>query len=81
MQSAEALDPFVSGPEKQVIRISEDDLGAELVVQLTRRKRFHRSLGTHRHENGGLHRAMSGMEQACPGASFGAGPLYLEAKR
>lgn len=64
-----------------MIRISQDDLRSKVVFELTRRKRFHCSLGADRHKHRGLDRPVRGVEQARPGARLGADSLYLKAKR
>ena len=71
VKSAELADQFMAGPQPEVVGVSEDDLGSEL-LDFRRMQGFDRPLGADRHENRRFHRAM-GQNQAA--AAGGAGRI------
>jgi hypothetical protein len=73
MQPAQARDPFGGGPQVEVIRVSEDHLGAGS-VQVARCQRLDRGLSTDRHELWCLDRAVRRHNAAQPGAADGGRP-------
>ena len=59
MQSTELGDQLLAGPEMEVVRVPEHDLGAER-AQLLGVHRLHRCLRPDRHERGGRHVTVGG---------------------
>ena len=72
MQAAHSVDQLMSGPQKQVISVGQQDLHAKL-FQIALRKAFHRGLRTDGHENGRFDCPVWRVEQA--GARAGSGAL------
>jgi hypothetical protein len=61
MEPSTPRDELVAGPEKQVIGVPEDDLGARL-AKVTMKRRLDGSLRTDRHERRGVHYAVRGVK-------------------
>ena len=71
MQSSRFFDQVVTGPQEQVIRIAENDLGAH-IVEFFRRQRLDRRLRADRHEHGRLEGAVWRAQYSRAGAvTFG----------
>ena len=70
VQPAEFAHHVEARPHEKVIRIAEDDLGAQL-AQFSRADGLDGTLGAHGHERGRLDDAMGGGEPAAPSASTG----------
>ena len=80
METAQALNDFVTRTEKEVIGIAENNFGVQISDQVPRQDALHRRLRADRHEDWSFDIAMRGVENACARAGFGAGCLKLEAK-
>src|SRR3546814_1972417 len=62
VEPAHALDQLRAGLEHEVVRVAEDDLGAE-VLQVGRRQRADRAAGAYGHEAGGADLAPGGRSE------------------
>jgi len=78
VQPARGLKHGKAGPNIQVVRISKDDLDAQL-VKLPRGHRLHRSLRADRHEHRCFHRPVRGPQT--PAACHGSGIDRVYRKR
>src|SRR5436190_11464756 len=65
VESAEIPDHIQSRPDKQMVRVAENDLRLDL-SQLSRRHCLHRALGSHWQERRRLDRAVCGGEATAP---------------
>ena len=72
MDPAQAFDDRLSGTKVQVIRVPENDVGAES-PHFVRVQRLHRGLCPHGHEGRGWNRAVPGVEDARAGDTLGCG--------
>ena len=70
----ELADDVVSGPEEQVIRVGEHDLGARR-TKVVRRQRLHRGVRADRHEDRRLHDAVRRGQPSGARGSIGGGQL------
>src|SRR5712691_1893173 len=80
MQSSELADRLMPGPQIKMIRVAQDDLRVQIVQQVAGKHAFDRGLRTDRHEDGSLHVAVRGVEDAGPRPCGGADGLELEAE-
>jgi hypothetical protein len=69
VESAHVADQFTAWPKVKVIRVSQNDLGPDL-LQMQRSERFHRALRSDRHEDRRLNFAMPSLQTA-PACSGG----------
>src|SRR6266480_4408689 len=65
VEAAEAFDPFGAGPQRQVVSVGEQHLGAQ-VVNLLWRERFDGRLGADGHECRRLDQAVGGAQAPAP---------------
>ena len=79
MQTAQLADQLVSGTQEQMVGVGQDDLRAQVPLQIALGNTFDRSLRANRHEDRGFDDAMSGMQQPRPRAGVGAHGLKFEA--
>jgi hypothetical protein len=70
VKSAHTPNRFVSRSKIEVIRVAEDDLGAERLQHILCYG-LHRSGSAHRHEDGGFHQLVGQAELRPPAARFG----------
>ena len=80
VQAPQLRDQLRAGTNPQVVRVAEDDLGAQF-LQFARRHGLDRGLGAHRHEYRRLHRAVRSPQYAAPGGSLGILAEKLETHR
>jgi len=78
MQPAELADEVVSGPEKQMVRVGEHDLGAGR-AEVVGPERLHGGVRADRHEDRRLDDAVRGRQ--APGAGGAVGGEQLELHR
>jgi hypothetical protein len=71
VQAAERGDPLGAGPEVQVVRVAEHDLGPQR-LQLVRQHGLDGGLRADRHEDGRRHRAVGGVQHAGAGGAGAA---------
>jgi hypothetical protein len=71
MESAPSGDELVAGPEKQVIGVPEDDLGAS-IAKVPMQRGLDSALRADRHERRRLHDAMRGVELPAAGRAIRA---------
>ena len=67
VQTAEAADHLLAGPQVEVVGVAEDDLRAD-GGEVLRRQRLDRAERPHGHEHGRFHRAVRGVHDAGAGA-------------
>jgi len=72
MQSAELADDFVTGAEKEMVGIGEDDLRVQLPGQVALHHALHRGLRADRHEDRGFDDSVRGVDASGACASVGA---------
>ena len=77
VQPAQALHPFGTGAQHQVIGVAQQDVGAGR-LDLIHRHRLDRGGGADGHEGGGADVAARGLQHAGAGAAFGSGDLIRE---
>ena len=80
VQSTATSDEVVTGPEKEVIGVAEDDGGAD-IFEIAQRHRLDRALRADRHEHGRVDRAMRGGQDSTPGAPIPMSESKGEGKR
>src|SRR5690349_3600039 len=80
MEAAEALNPFVSRPEKQVIAICQDNLGIQVGFEITLCEAFEAGMRAYRHENRRLYRAVSRVKHSGASTRNRALSLNFEAE-
>jgi hypothetical protein len=66
-------------PEKQMVRVRQDDLSAQLLRQVARRHTLHRRLRTDRHEDRRFDHTVSGVKKAGARTGLGTDSLNFEA--
>ena len=71
MEPAAPRDQLVAGPQKQVIGVAEDDLGAG-IAQVAMKRGLDRALRADRHERRRLHHAVRRVELAAARRAIGA---------
>jgi len=69
VETAEALDQLMAGPDEEMVGVAEDDLGPHL-QQILRGHRLDGGLGADRHEDRRLEDAVPGPDLAAPGGTF-----------
>jgi hypothetical protein len=69
MEAAKLANQFMTGPDKQVVGVSQYDLGPQL-QKIFRSHSLDRGLGTNRHENRCLYGAMKGLYFSSPGIAL-----------
>jgi hypothetical protein len=62
----------MSGTQKQVVRIRQNNFGVQLSGQVALHHALHRGLRAYRHEGGSFDGSMRGVDQAGARASIGA---------
>jgi hypothetical protein len=67
MEASQPANAIVPRPEKQMIRVREDDAGMKLVPEVALAQALYRGLRSDRHENRGRNFAVRGMENTGPG--------------
>ena len=77
VQPAELADDIQTRPDKKMVGVAEDDLGAQF-VQFARTDRFDRALRPHRHEDRCLDRPTPGLQGASAGTRRGVASRDLE---
>jgi hypothetical protein len=68
MKSAQVPDQLTTGPKVQVIRITQNDLRAD-VPQMHRRERFYRALRSNGHEDRRLNFTVPSLQSPAAGSS------------
>lgn len=76
MEAPQTCDHVRTGTHGKVIGIGKHDLGTEL-RERGRQDSLDRGLGAHRHEDGGRHIAVGGVEDAGPRLAGGVSGLYV----
>ena len=72
MKAPKTPDQFVARAEEEMVGITEDDAGVELIPQIALVQPFDRGLGADGHEDGGRDVAVWCVEDAGAGAGDGA---------
>ena len=71
MESASPLDDVQSGAQVEVVRVSQDNLSLDVVLQFVKMHAFHRTQCAHRHEDRGLNLPVVCCNQTSAGIRFG----------
>jgi len=78
VQSSEALDAFMTRPEKQMISVSENDARVKILFEIARGERFYGALSADWHEHRRFNDSVRGMQQTCAGTGLSTLRLYLK---
>ena len=80
VKTPELANRLVAGPQKQMIRVGEDDLGVDIAEEIARENPLNGRLCADRHEDRGLDVAVRRVQNAGPRARLAADSLKLESE-